>query len=156
MTRHSGKGYRSKTLAAWIAVFGGALGLHRFYLHGWRDRLGWLFPGPTLIGLAGAIRMRNLGQDDRIAWLLTPALGLTISAAMLCAIVYGLTPDARWDALHNPQQPSRATGWGPVFAVIGALLLGAAVLLSTIAFGVQRFFEWELEATPQKTSRLMP
>ena len=50
----------SKTLATWLAVIGGALGLHRFYLHGWRDLLGWLHPLPTLLGLAGVQRMRDL------------------------------------------------------------------------------------------------
>ena len=33
-----------------IALIGGSLGLHRFYLHGWRDVWGWLHPLPTLLG----------------------------------------------------------------------------------------------------------
>jgi hypothetical protein len=137
--------YRSKTIATWLAVIGGTLGLHRFYLHGFGDRLGWLHALPTAVGLVGVQRMRNLGQDDRLAWLLIPLLGLMISQAMLCAIVYGLTADARWDARHNPGHAMRATGWGPVLGVIAALLVGAAVLMGTVAFGGQRFFEWQLE-----------
>ena len=39
---------RSKTLATWLAVIGGAFGAHRFYLHGWRDLIAWLYPLPTL------------------------------------------------------------------------------------------------------------
>ena len=70
---------RSKTLATWLALLGGTLGLHRFYLHGWRDQLGWLHPLPTLLGLVGVQRMRALGQDDRLAWLLIPLLGLMLS-----------------------------------------------------------------------------
>lgn len=140
--------YRSKTLATWIAVAGGAFGLHRFYLHGLRDRLGWLHPLPTLIGLAGAVRMRNLGQDDALGWLLVPLLGLMLSVAMLTAIVYGLTPDEQWDARRNPGQPGRATRWGPVLGVILALLVGGIVLMGTIAFSVQRFFEWQLGQLP--------
>jgi hypothetical protein len=138
--------YRSKTLATWIALVGGAFGLHRFYLHGVRDTLGWLYPLPTLLGLAGAIRLQNLGQDDRVAWLLIPLLGLMISIAMLQAIVVGLTPDERWDARHNPGQPRRATGWGPVLGVMLALLIGGAVLMGTVAYAGQRFFEWQLES----------
>ena len=138
--------YRSKTLATWIAVLGGTLGLHRFYLHGWRDLLGWLYPWPTLLGLAGVQRMRDFGQDDRVAWLLIPLLGLMISLAMLTAIVYGLTPDDKWAARHNPGAPPRPTGWAPVLGVIAALLLGASVLMGTVAFSGQRFFEWQLEA----------
>ena len=140
--------YRSKTLATWIAVIAGALGAHRFYLHGFRDLPGWLFPLPTLLGLVGAFRMRNLGQDDRVAWLLIPVLGVMISLAMLMAIVYGLTPDDKWHQRYNAGLPARATGWAPVLGVITALLIGATVLMGTVAFSGQRFFEWQLEASP--------
>jgi hypothetical protein len=140
--------YRSKTLATWIAIVGGALGLHRFYLHGGRDRVGWLHPLPTLVGLVGVIRMRELGQDDRLAWLLIPVLGLMLSLAMLTAIVYGLTPDEKWDARHNPGQRGPATGWGPVLGVILALLVGGTVLMGTVAFSGQKFFEWQLGTLP--------
>ena len=133
--------YKSKTLATWIALVFGTLGLHRFYLRGFGDWLGWLHPLPTGLGLIGVLRMREIGQDDRLAWLLIPLLGLMIAQAMLCAIVYGLTPDATWAARYD--QPLRATAWGPVFGVIAALLIGATVLMGTVAFGGQRFFEWQ-------------
>jgi hypothetical protein len=141
MTAH----YRSKTLAAWLAVIGGTLGLHRLYLHGSGDRLGWLHPLPTAAGLIGLHRLLTLGQDDRLAWALLPVLGLMIAQAMLVAIVYALTPDAKWDARHNPGRDGAATGWGPVLAAIVALLLGGAALMSSIAYGVQKFFEWQIE-----------
>ena len=139
--------YRSKTLATWIAVIAGTLGAHRFYLHGFRDLPGWLFPLPTLLGLVGAFRMHNLGQDDRMAWLLIPLLGVMISLAMLMAIVYGLTPDDKWQQRYNASLPARATGWAPVLGVITALLIGATVLMGTVAFSGQRFFEWQLETS---------
>ena len=133
--------YKSKTLATWIALLFGTLGLHRFYLRGFGDWLGWLHPLPTGLGLIGVLRMREIGQDDRLAWLLIPLLGLMIAQAMLCAIVYGLTPDEKWATRYH--QPLRATAWGPVFGVIAALLIGATALMGTIAFGGQRFFEWQ-------------
>lgn len=150
--------YRSKTVATWLAVLGGALGAHRFYLRGWRDLAGWLYWPPTLLGLLGVQRMRAFGQDDRVASWLIPLLGLALSAAMLSAIVHGLTPDAAWDARHNPGQPPRRTGWLPVLGVIAALLIGATALLSTVAFSVQRFFEWQLADAPaqRSSSRLPP
>ena len=148
--------YRSKTVATWLALLVGALGVHRFYLHGLRDRFGWLHPLPTLVGLAGVIRMRNLGQDDHLAWILIPLVGLMLSQAMLCAIVYGLTPDEKWDARHNPGQPTRATRWAPVLGVIAALALGGTVLMGTIAFTGQKIFEWQAEEPVQKISRLTP
>ncbi len=139
---------RSKTLATWLALLGGAFGLHRFYLHGWRDAVGWLYPVPTLLGLAGLQRMRAFGQDDRVAWVLIPLLGLALSAAMLTAIVYGLTSDDKWAARHR--QPLQATGWAPVLGVIAALLIGASVLMGTVAFSGQRFFEWQLAQSADK------
>ena len=148
--------YRSKTVATWLALLVGSLGIHRFYLHGLRDRLGWLHPLPTLVGLGGVIRMRNLGQDDHLAWLLIPLIGLMLSQAMLCAIVYGLTPDEKWDARHNPGQPTHATRWAPVLGVIAALAVGGAVLMGTIAFTGQKIFEWQAEEPVQKISRLTP
>ncbi len=138
--------YRYKTLATWLAVLAGTLGAHRFYLYGWRDTVGWMHPLPSLIGLAGAVRMHNLGQDDRLASLLVPLLGLMISLSMLTAIIYGLTPDERWDQRHNPELAPHSTGWLPVLAVITALLVGASVLMGTIAFSGQRLFEWQLDA----------
>lgn len=137
--------HRSKTLATWIAVVGGTLGLHRFYLYGFRDVLGWLHPLPTLLGLWGLERVEVFGHDDRLAWLLLPLLGLMVSLAMLSAIVYGLTPDEKWAVRHHPGEPPRRTGWGPVLGVVVALMVGAAALMSTIAFGGQRFFEWQAE-----------
>jgi hypothetical protein len=137
--------YRSKTLAAWIALLGGSLGLHRFYLYGRRDLWGWLWPVPTLIGAYGVRRVLTLGQDDQLAWLLVPLLGLALAAAMLAAIVYGLMPDEKWNARFNPQGRSHEAGWGVVFAAVISLLLGATVLMSTIAFSGQRYFEYQIE-----------
>ena len=137
--------YRSKTLAAWLAIVAGAIGAHRFYLYGRRDLLAWLHIPPSLVGLAGALRMRNLGQDDRVAWLLIPLLGLVLSAALLTAIVYALMPDEKWDARHNPGHAVVGTGWGAVLGAITALMLGGMVLLGTIAFSGEKFFEWQLE-----------
>jgi hypothetical protein len=139
--------YKSKTLATWLALLGGSLGLHRFYLHGARDTLAWLHPLPTAAGLWGVDRMLGLGQDDQLAWLLLPLLGLMLAQAALCAIVYGLTSDTRWDERHNPGLPAHATAWGPVLGVIAALMVGATALMATIAFSGQRYFEWQVEAS---------
>jgi hypothetical protein len=137
--------YKSKTLATWVALIGGSLGLHRFFLFGPRDALAWLHPLPTVAGLAGVQRALEFGQDDPLSWLLLPLLGLMLAQGALCAIVYGLLPDERWDARHNPGAPVHATGWGPVLGVIAALAMGATALMATIAFSGQRYFEWQVE-----------
>ncbi len=135
---------KSKSLATWLALLGGLLGAHRFYLYGRRDVLAWLHPVASLIGLAGVVRMRNLGQDDHAAWLLIPLFGLMLAAAMLSTIVLGLTPDERWaERHHSPGQPLRHTRWAPVIAVVIALLVGGAALMGTLAFGGQMFFEYQ-------------
>lgn len=148
--------YRSKTLATWIALIGGAFGLHRFYLHGLSDRWGWLFIPPTLAGLYGVQRMRELGVDDQLAWALIPLLGLMLAATMINAIVYGLMPDERWNTRFNPAGPQHRTGWSTVIGVIAALVVGAGVLMATIAFSAQRYFEYQVElrakAAPAATS----
>lgn len=138
-------GYKSKTLAAWIAFIGGSLGLHRFYLYGFRDTWGWLHPIPTLIGWWGIERVQTYGQDDQLSWLLIPVLGVMLAGTMLVAIVYGLMPDERWNARFNPNGPRHQTGWSTIFAVVLALMVGAGVLMATIAFSGQRFFEYQIE-----------
>ena len=137
--------YRSKTLATWIAVLGGSLGLHRFYLHGLRDVAAWLHPLPALLGLYGIHRVQQLGLDDHLSWVLIPLLGLVVAQAMLAAILYGLTPDEKWDARYNPGKPAHATRWAPVLGAILALMLGAGVLMATIAFSGQRYFEYQVD-----------
>jgi hypothetical protein len=137
--------YKSKTLAAWLAFLGGGLGLHRFYLYGSRDVWGWLWWIPTLVGAYGVHRALKLGQDDQLAWLLVPLLGMALASAMLAAIVYGLMPDEKWNARFNPQGKTHDSGWAVVFAVVLSLLIGATVLMSTIAFSGQRYFEYQIE-----------
>lgn len=142
--------YKSKTLATWIAFIGGPVGLHRFYLFGFGDVWGWLHPIPTLIGAWGMQRVAEFGQDDQLSWLLIPMLGFMVASTMLQAIVYGLTPDEKWHARFNPEMAAHpetapASGWAAVIGIILALLVGATVLMSTIAFSGQRYFEYQVE-----------
>ena len=132
---------KSKSLATWLALLGGLLGAHRFYLHGWRDKLAWLHPLLSLVGLVGVVRMRNLGQDDHAAWLLIPLFGAMVAVAMLSTIVLGLTTDERWAQRHGTSQQD--TRWAPVIAVVIALLVGGAALMGTLAFSGQMFFEYQ-------------
>jgi hypothetical protein len=140
---------KRKTLAAWLALLGGPLGLHRFYLHGLGDLLGWALPIPTALGLYGIQRVQQLGQDDTLSWLLIPLLGFTIAGCCLTAIVYGLATPEKWNARHNPtlpaDAPGGATGWLTIAAVVLSLLVGATVLMASIAFSFQRYFEYQVE-----------
>ncbi|KQW43445.1 MULTISPECIES: hypothetical protein [unclassified Roseateles] len=132
---------RHKAAATWLALLGGTLGLHRFYLHGLKDPWGWAYPVPTLLGLVGVLRMNQLGQDDRLAWALIPWLGVSLVAALLSGIVYGLMQDERWNARFNAGRPASSGGWAAVIGVVLCLLFGGTALMATIAFSAQRYFE---------------
>lgn len=138
-------GVKHKAVATWLALLLGVFGLHRFYLHGLKDRWAWLFPLPTLLGLVGLQRMDQLGQDDRLAWLLIPLLGVSLVAALIGGIVYGLMPDERWNARFNPSQAAPASGWGAVIGVVLCLFVGGTTLMATIAFSAQRYFESQVD-----------
>lgn len=140
---------KNKTLAAWLTFLGGPLGLHRFYLFGWRDWLGWLMPLPTLLGLYGLQRMRQYGVDDQLSWVLLPVLGFCLAGCALTAIFYGLMTPEKWNAKFNPKAASDAqagqTNWLTVGAVVLSLLIGCTALLSGIALSFQHYFEYQIE-----------
>lgn len=140
---------KSKTLAAWLAFLGGPLGLHRFYLRGFGDTIGWLLPIPTALGLYGIERVQQFGQDDVLSWLLVPLLGFTFAGCCLNAIVYGLMTREKWNARFNPGAPQDAepggTRWATIFAIVLSLMVGTGVLMASIAFSFQRYFEYQIE-----------
>ena len=140
---------KNKTLAAWLTFLGGPLGLHRFYLRGLGDMLGWLLPIPTALGLYGIQRVQQFGVDDMGSWLLIPLLGFTIAGCALTAIVYGLMTPEKWNAKFNPTlAPDAAPGhtnWFTIAAIVLSLLVGATVLMSSIVFSFQRYFEYQIE-----------
>ncbi len=143
---------KNKTVAAWLAFLGGPLGLHCFYLRGPSSILGWLLPIPTVLGLYGVDRVRMYGLDDAWSWLLIPLLGFTISGCALTAIVYGLMSPEKWNARYNAKlatDTAPATGgtnWLTIGAVVLALLFGSTILMASLAFSFQRYFEHEVEA----------
>ena len=140
---------KNKTLATWLTFFGGPLGLHRFYLCGLGDLWGWLLPVPTALGLYGIERVMQFGQDDQMSWWLIPLLGFTIAACSLNAIVYGLMSPEKWNARHNPgadtQAPAGQTHWLTIGGIAVSLLIGTAVLMSSLAFSFQMYFEYQIE-----------
>lgn len=140
---------KNKTLAAWLAFLGGPVGLHRFYLHGPRDWLGWLLPIPTALGVYGIERVLRYGLDDQASWVLVPLLGFTVAGCALTAIVYGLSTREKWNERFNPsaqaEAPAGGTNWSTIFAVVLSLMVGTGVLMASIAFSFQRYFEYQIE-----------
>ena len=139
---------KNKTLATWLAALLGQLGLHRFYLFGFKDKLAWLHPLAAAIGWYGVQRARTLGQDDQLAWVLVPVLGFTLAATAITAIFYGLSSLEKWNSTYNPQAPDTTAGqtnWLVIGAVVFSVLMGATALMSSIAFSFQRYFEYQIE-----------
>lgn len=141
---------KNKTIATWLAFWTGPLGLHRFYLYGFTDTLGWLLPIPTALGFYGLERVQQFGQDDKLSWMLIPLLGFTIAGCALNAIVYGLTPIDKWNARFNAHadalSPAGRTQWGTIIGIVIALLVGTTVMMSSLVFSFQRYFEYQIEA----------
>ncbi len=139
---------KNKTTAAWLAFLGGPLGLHRFYLHGLGDWMGWLLSIPTALGLHGIQRVQELGQDDPLSWLLVPLLGFTIAGCALQAIVYGLMTPEKWNARFNPRAAADSTSgethWLTIGAIVLSLLIGTTILMASIVFSFQRYFEHQI------------
>jgi len=144
----TGRG-KNKTLAAVLAVLGGMLGLHRFYLRGLGDWIGWLHPIPAALGWWGVDRVLTYGQDDKLSWVLIPLLGMTIAASCLTGIVYALTDREKWNRWFNPTLPvdanAGATHWLTIGALVLALLMGTVAFMGSLAFGIQRYFEYQIE-----------
>lgn len=140
---------KNKTMAAWLAFLGGPFGLHCFYLRGMGSTLGWLLPIPSALGLYGIERVRMYGVDDGLSWMLIPLLGFTIAGCALTAIVYGLMTDEKWNARYNAGAPADAapgrTNWLTIGAVVAALFFGSTILMASIAFSFQRYFEHQVE-----------
>ena len=108
--------FKNKTIATLLASLGGTLGLHRFYLHGARRLLPWLYP--------------------LFAWTLVPTF-----IGFIEALRFALTPDDKWDAKWNAAS-SRKNRSGWLVIIVAALtLLGSMVLLMTmISFGLGRYY----------------
>jgi hypothetical protein len=140
---------KNKTLAAWLALVGGPIGLHRFYLRGGGDLLGWLLPIPTVIGLYGIQRVQQYGLDDPWSWVLIPILGFTFAGCALMAIIYGLMSPEKWNARFNPQALPEASGgntnWFTIAAVVLALALGAISLMGSIVYGFEKYFDYQVD-----------
>ena len=104
---------------------------------------------PTALGVYGIERMQQLGQDDQLSWLLIPLLGFTLAACALQAILYGLTEKTVWNQRFNPgyssDDPAGQTHWGTIFAIALSLMLGATVLMASIAYSFQHYFEYQVE-----------
>lgn len=129
--------FRHKALAALLAAIGGALGAHRLYLG---QKLWWLPLAVSLTMLPLLIGVRNWYHSPAFFVLMVPVI-----AGFIEALVIALTPDERFDARFNAHVERRnRSGWDAVLVAIAALLVGATILMTTIALLFQTYFEHAL------------
>jgi hypothetical protein len=72
-----------------------------------------------------------------------------LAGCALNAIVYGLSPLKNGMPNSTPKakpQPSRPHPLGHIIGIVTALLLGTTVLMSSLVFSFQRYFEYQIEA----------
>ncbi|WDD93397.1 TM2 domain-containing protein [Burkholderia sp. FERM BP-3421] len=142
--------FRSKTLTAALAFLLGSLGAHRFYLYGWRDLAGWAHLLGTLIGIPGILLLIDSQRSATLGWWLAAPGAISLFAAFLAALVYGLRPDEKWDAQFNAETGRHSrSGWTVIFIVIFSLLIGAFLLMTALALSFQTYFEAQVEAAKQ-------
>lgn len=120
--------YKKKTFTTLIAALLGAIGLHRFYLYGLRDKWAWVHAAS--IPISGiAIRL----------WFGEPLLftggSLIVSflAGLIEALVIGLTPDDKWDQAYNAGKQVSHSGWPLALLLILITGGGAVVLIAVIS-----------------------
>lgn len=137
---------KNKTIAVWATLVTGTLGLQRIYLTGRYDTWAGLALVPTLLGLYGVQRARSLGLDDTLSWVLIPLFGFAFAACAIAALRYGLMDAPTWNRRFNPgadeENSAGQTGWFTVIGLASSLFIGATVLISTLAFSFQRYFEF--------------
>jgi len=137
---------KNKTLAVWLNLFVGTLGLQRIYLTGRYGRWGWAVTIPTVLGWYGIVRARTLGLEDLWSWVLIPIGGFTMAACAFVSIYYGLMDAPSWNYRFNPEaDPEAEAGQTNGLTVLGlgaSLMFGTTVLMATIAFSFQRYFEF--------------
>jgi TM2 domain-containing membrane protein YozV len=103
--------HKNKTLATLLAALFGGLGAHRFYLYGKKD--GW-------------------------AWVHLALFPLSVFPAFIEALVIGLTPDEKWDAIHNSHSGRQSSSGWPLALVLVLTFGGGAI--ATIA-AIARAFD---------------
>lgn len=125
-TRH-----KSKTVACLLASCGGAFGLHRFYLHGKREVVAWLYLCASFVYLAIVIvhwMQDSLGANVAVLF------PLSAFAALIESLYLGLTGDDEWDARYNVRALQRSrSGWPLVVLLVLTLGGGFVALIACMA-----------------------
>jgi hypothetical protein len=121
--------HKNKTLATFLALVLGGVGVHRFYLKGSVDRLGLLHL--CSVPLTGLVYAGAHGANP--FYVMLPLL-VSYIAAFIEALVIGLKPDEKWDAAYNAGTGARSQShWVLAVLLVATMLVGATVVIATMA-----------------------
>lgn len=121
--------HKNKTVATLLASVLGGLGAHRFYLYGRKDGWGWAHFLTVPLSLLAI----SLGADRPLVFLASPLL-ISVLAGFVEALVLGLVPDERWDAVHNRDSGRQShSHWPLALLLVLTLGVGATALIAMIA-----------------------
>jgi len=102
--------HKNKTLTTFLAALAGVFGAHRFYLYGGKDKVAWAYV------------------------LTSPLFVVTVFIGFIAALRTGLTPDEKWDALHNATSGRQSeSGWLLIWLIVAIFSLGTTLLIATLA-----------------------
>ena len=121
--------HKNKTFTTLLAAACGGFGLHRFYLSGLKDFWGWAHfatvPLTLLLVATG---------DNRPTLFSAMPLILSTLAAVVEALVIGLTPDEKWDARHNANSRRQSSSnWPLALILVLTTGVGAVATIAVIA-----------------------
>ncbi len=105
--------------------------MHRFYLGGRRDQLGWLH----LISLPISLLLMKLLFNLPLLVTMSPLI-LSFLSSSIETLVLGLTPDEKWDEKYNSESGKKSdSSWPLALILVLTLGLGAIGLIFVIARG---------------------
>ena len=121
--------HKNKTVATFLALLLGSIGLHRFYLGGLSDRWGWLHT--VSLPLSAALLLSN---PELPLLVNTVPLVISMLTASIETFVIGLMPDEKWDARYNPASGRASDSrWPIALMMVLNLFYGATLLLAVLA-----------------------
>ncbi len=123
------RSHKNKALTTLLTLLTGGLGLHRFYLYGTKDRIGWLHAA----SLPATLLLTQVAPGHNWFYSILPLL-VSYIAGFIETLVIGLTPDDKWDALHNAGSGKQSEStWPLALLLVLTLMVGAVTLIATMS-----------------------
>lgn len=119
----------NKTWATFLASAFGGLGAHRFYLGGVGDKFGWLHLASVPLSA-----LLYYSHNPSVAMFSLSPLIVSILLGQLQALVLGVKPDEKWDAMYNPGSGQQSNSrWPQALLLVLTMALGSTTLMAAMA-----------------------